>query len=82
MKIVDKTFAEGDKVALVKTELTFNQKSDCLTDKDQNLIVTIEGDQDKYFNISTERWSFDNLQDLINVIKTASNLKIKQDEKI
>lgn len=76
MKLVDKTFAEGEEVALTDIELTFNQEKDCLASNDQLLKVKLHGDQDKFFTIETSRWSFNSIEDLVETLKVIKNFKI------
>jgi hypothetical protein len=55
------------------TELTFIQDGDtCSSDEIQYLNVKIEDSgAGKYFVISTERWAFDSIDELVKVIKKA-----------
>lgn len=63
--------------ALVKLTATYMQHSDSESneDIDQELIVSTENasTDEPYFVIKTERWAFDNLSDLIDLLNDFKN---------
>jgi hypothetical protein len=57
-------------VGVEKITVTYTQQSDSNTDEQQTLtIVTDDAGGGMYLSISTERWSIDNVTDLVNLIQ-------------
>jgi len=51
-------------------QMTFTQDSDCCDSKEQYLTIkTQNGGGGDFYVIETERWAFDNIPELINVLK-------------
>jgi len=63
---------ETKKTQLLSQEftMTFTQESDCCDCKEQYLTIkTQNGGGGDFYVIETERWAFDNIPELINVLK-------------
>jgi len=51
-------------------QMTFTQDSDCCDSKEQYLTIkTQNGGGGDFYVIETERWAFDNIPELINILK-------------
>ena len=51
-------------------QMTFTQDSDCCDSKEQYLTIkTQTGGGGDFYVIETERWAFDNIPELINILK-------------
>lgn len=73
MKIVNDPFpAEGD-VGIFKVSVTYTQQADCNSDKDEDQYLTIStqdspGSQPYYFELRTDKWSFDDAEELNQIL--------------
>jgi hypothetical protein len=57
-------------VGVEKIAVTYTQQADSNTDEQQTLTIeTDDAGGGMYLSISTERWSFDNVTDLVNLIQ-------------
>ena len=64
-------------------QMTFTQESDCCDNKEQYITIkTQNGGGGDFYVIDTERWAFDNIPELITILKRfeASHSLIKQKE--
>lgn len=69
MKIPTKEYPEGDEVVINKFKVTYSQESE-LTDDDNELSLSIDHQgAGFYYVLKTERWTFDNIEDLIKILE-------------
>jgi hypothetical protein len=77
MKIINNSYGDGDDVALSEITITYRQEVDCCQSENdydegcQSLIIsTHDGGGGKFLRINTGEagWSFNNSQDLIDII--------------
>ena len=64
-------------------EMTFSQDADCCTIEDQFLkIKTDDGGGGDFFIIQTERWAFDSIEELVEILNKfkETHEKIKEEK--
>ena len=69
---------EGDNICLYSSQLEYIQNSDTWSDGEiQTLKLKTEYvDDGKFFVMETSRWAFDNIEDLIEILKDFKNRSI------
>lgn len=75
-----------DCVAIQEISITYSQLSDCNSSQDQYLTITTQDNgAGLYYNISTEKWSIDSIEELKYIIEdfeSRLNLNITDKENI
>lgn len=72
MEIITNGMPNDNQVLLDQISMTYVQNPDCTEDKDDDwqklTISTRDNGIDKFLNIKSDNWSFDNVQSLADVI--------------
>lgn len=72
MEIITNGMPNDNQVLLDQISMTYVQNPDCTEDKDDDwqklTISTRDNGIDKFLNIKSDNWSFDNVQSLTDVI--------------
>lgn len=70
MEIINETFPDTGKIGIYETKITYIQDSDS-TEEDFDQLLTIEtrdAGGGKFLHLKTEGWSFDSIEDLVDVL--------------
>lgn len=78
--VTEMSIPPGD-TAVNKMSVEYIQDSDNYKDNDIENILTIGTEPGGYFYISTKRWAFDSIEELINILNDFKNkVKFAEDE--